>query len=226
MCGRFPQSKSIDRYMKRIGRERYKQVESILPPTWNLAPSRPAWVIRGVEGELEPSALAWGFKDGTAAPALAPINARVETAATKFLFRDAWKKRRCLVPADGWYEWRMEHGRKQPYFFRRRDDEPLFFAGLWTGDTFCLLTTAADGELAQIHNRRPLALPADAAKPWTEITPAAFEQIVIGVVPAAEIAFHPVSPRVSTPRNDGPELIVEENNTPMPQTGELFPNSA
>ena len=79
--------------MKRLAREKYKQVEDVLPPTWNIAPSRPAWVVRGVGGELEPSALKWGFKDGNAAPGLAPINARVETAATRFLFRDAGRKR-------------------------------------------------------------------------------------------------------------------------------------
>lgn len=128
-------------------------------------------------------------------------------------------------PADGWFEWRWEHGRKQPYFFHRRDVEPLYFAGLWTGETFCLLSTAADGELAKIHDRRPLALPVVAAKPWTETRPASFEEVVQGVVPHAEIAFHPVSPRVSSPRNDGPELIVEVKNEPMPEMGELFPNS-
>ena len=153
------------------------------------------------EASLNRPPLSGGFQDGNAAPGIAPINARVETAATKFLFRDAWRKRRCLVPADGWYEWRMEHGRKQPYFFHRRDDEPVFFAGLWSGDTFCLLTMSADGELAEIHNRRPLAICSDDAQPWTETMPESFEQVVRRAVPSTEISFHPVSPRVSSPRN-------------------------
>jgi putative SOS response-associated peptidase YedK len=225
MCGRFPQSKSLDRYLKRLGLTERHKVLAELRPTWNLAPTRPAWVIRRVEDQIEPAALTWGFKDGSAAPGLAPINARVETAATKFLFRDAWRKRRCLVPADGWYEWRLDHGRKQPYFFHRMDDDPVFFAGLWAGDTFCLLTTAADGELTKIHDSRPIALPTDDSRRWIEDVPPSIEQVVASVMPAGEIGFYPVGVQVSNPRNDGPSLIVEARATPPPIELDLFQNS-
>lgn len=139
-------------------------------------------------------------------------------------FREAWNARRCAVPADGWYEWRMENGRKQPYFFRRRNEEPIFFAGLWTGSTFCLLTTAANGELTKIHDRRPLALRADEVAAWIKERPPSVERVVLSAVPAAEIAFHPVSSRVSSPRNDDPSLIVEEKATPQPVELDLFQN--
>jgi putative SOS response-associated peptidase YedK len=156
---------------------------------------------------------------------MGPINARVETADSKPTFRDAWRINRCAVPADGWYEWRLENGKKQPYFFRRRDGEPVFFAGLWSGSTFCILTTAADDDLTQIHDRRPLALRTDDAKPWIESMPTSPHEWVAKRIPAGEIAFHPVSTRVSYAKNDGADLI-EEVKVPQgtPPELDLFSN--
>ena len=136
-----------------------------------------------------------------------PINARVETAASKALFREAWKTRRCVIPADGWYEWKEEHKRKQPYYLYQNNGEPLFFAGLWAGETFAILTAPAEGELARIHDRRPLTLGVDRAREWIEQVPQSEGSVVARSVPAGEIIFHPVSTSVSSPRNDGPELI-------------------
>jgi putative SOS response-associated peptidase YedK len=115
---------------------------------------------------------------------------------------------RCAVPADGWYEWRLENGEKQPHFFRRRDGEPVFFAGLSSDATFCILTTAADGDLTQIHDR-PLALRTDDAKTWIESVPACPDELVSKRIPADDILFHLVSTRVSYAKNDGPDLVQE-----------------
>ena len=196
--------------------------------TWNLAPTTESVVVRETAEGLSPDWLSWGFRNSSAG-GMGPINARVETADSKPTFRDAWRMNRCAVPADGWYEWRLEHGKKQPYFFRRRDGEPIFFAGLWSGNTFCILTTAADGDLTQIHDRRPLAVGKDEAKRWIETVPKSPENLVSERVPPGEIAFHPVSTRVSYAKNDGADLIDEVKviSPPMPpQELDLFSNPA
>jgi putative SOS response-associated peptidase YedK len=136
-----------------------------------------------------------------------PINARVETAFSKPLFSEAWKTSRCVIPADGWYEWKAERGKKQPYYFHRRDGQAIFFAGLWAAKTFCLFTTKADGDLAEIHERRPLSLRDEDARFWIEAVPPSPEKVVFCVVPPTEIAFYHVGPRVSITGNDGADLI-------------------
>jgi putative SOS response-associated peptidase YedK len=91
---------------------------------------------------------------------------------------------------------------------RRPDGVPIFFAGLWSGETFCLLTTATDGDLAKIHDRRPLSLRDEDAASWLAEVPSTPEKVAFCAVPAVEIAFHPVAARVGSPRHDGPDLIT------------------
>jgi putative SOS response-associated peptidase YedK len=192
MCGRFPQSKAIDKYNKRMGYRIHIANAEAVAPTFNLAPSRLLWTIRAHEEELEAVPFKWGFGAGTPPP----INARVETAATKFTFRDAWQHHRLLVPADGWYERKGEAGNKQPYYFVHRNGEPVFFAGLWTGETFCMFTTAADGELTAVHHRKPLALTPDQGVAWIKSG-----MTTGGLIEAAEkaetLTLHPVSKAVN-----------------------------
>lgn len=207
MCGRFPQSKAIDKYMKRLRAQQYKFVESMLPPSWNVAPSRPVWTVRLEEQTLEATPRKWGLSDGSTG--MAPINARVETAPSKIMFRDSWQHRRCLVPADGWYEWKAEAGGKQPYYFTRRDGEPVYFAGIWKGETFCMFTMNADGPLASVHHRKPVSLDVNEAHEWLK-APLATEALQQMAVPADAINFFPVGKGVSNWRNDGPSLIEPE----------------
>jgi putative SOS response-associated peptidase YedK len=96
---------------------------------------------------------------------------------------------------------------KQPYYFYQKNGKPLFFAGLWTGESFAILTTSAEGDLARIHDRRPLALGVERGREWVEQLPQSEGSVVARAVSSAEIAFHPVSTDVSSPRNDRPELI-------------------
>ena len=138
-------------------------------PRYNIAPTQPIPAVRAADGGRELVNLRWGFipswsKDGK----LAPINAMSETAPDKPMFRSAFRKRRCLIPADGFYEWKATPGvkRKQPYAIRLADDGPLAFAGLWETwdgpdgpvESCCILTTAPNDLTATIHNRMPVIL--------------------------------------------------------------------
>ena len=141
-----------------------------------------------------------------------------ETAATKPFFRGAMKKRRCLVPADGWYEWQPTGGKKkQPYFFGPRDCKPIAFAGLWESwehegellDTCAILTTDANEVAAPVHNLIPVILPAEAIDAWLD--PAnqdvATVQSLLLTYPAYRMRSYPVSTWVNNPRHDDPRCI-------------------
>jgi len=220
MCGRFVQTKKA-RDHARLLTIREEEMETPRPETWNLAPSTRSLVVRLQPDGLTSSWLSWGFQTSPTA-ALKPINARIETAASKQLFREAWKTRRCVVPADGWYEWKDEHKRKQPYYFSSKNGDPLFFAGLWVGETFATLTTAADGDLAKIHDRRPVAFGVDRGREWIEQLPQSEGSVVARAIPSDEIIFHPVSTVVSSPRNDGPELIQAVSVEDESRLGDLL----
>jgi putative SOS response-associated peptidase YedK len=222
MCGRYVQTKRARDRAKLLAMR--EAAAAPRPETWNLAPSTSSLVVRAKDDGLITDWLFWGYQESSTAT-VSPINARIESAASKILFKGAWKARRCVIPADGWYEWRQKSHGKQPYYFHSTNGEPLFFAGLWTGETFAILTTAADGELWHIHHRRPLALSLEHSREWIEETPRSEGSLVAKLVPAQEIAYHPVSGRVSSPRNDGPELIVESKELPVTQPEfDLFQN--
>jgi putative SOS response-associated peptidase YedK len=146
-----------------------------------------------------------------------PINARVETAATKPYFRNAWKTGRCLIPADGWYEWTVRDKAKQPYFIHRADDLPILMAGLYEMNlhanttSFAILTTDADGDLREVHDRKPLVLSPGAARLWVNQELPAEEVAAIALSPlsAEWFAWHAVSTRVNNPKNDGAELMSQ-----------------
>ena len=204
MCGRYVQTKRARDHARLLAI--HKETEAPRPETWNLAPSTRSLVVRAKQDGLTSSWLSWGFQSSPVAT-VKPINARIETAASKQLFREAWKTRRCVIPADGWYEWQLTRNGKQPYYFYQKNSEPLFFAGLWAGETFAILTTAAEGDLARIHDRRPLAFGVERGRGWIEQLPQSEGSVVARAIPPEEIIFHPVSTVVSSPRHDSPELI-------------------
>lgn len=190
-------------------------------PQYNIAPTEQAPVIAAGENGLEMKALRWGLVPSWATVlqiGARAINARVETAATKPMFRAAMKKRRCLIPAAGYFEWRKENGAKQPYFLHAPDNAVLLFAGLWEawrpkGDdeadsvrTFTILTGAPGKVSADIHDRQPVILPADRWEQWLgpdENGAAA----VLADVPEADLTYYAVTKEVNSPRNHGPEMI-------------------
>jgi putative SOS response-associated peptidase YedK len=139
-------------------------------PSWNIAPSQDAMVVRRhpETGERHLDLLKWGLLPSfTKDPIHAdrPINARAETVSTSGMFRSAFARRRCLVPADAFYEWKIVDGGKQPYAIARTDDQPMAFAGLWEGfrwpdgtiaRTFTIITTNANATMAELHDRMPV----------------------------------------------------------------------
>jgi len=217
MCGRFTQGFSETHYAMTLD-SGWTPAPLHLKPTWNVAPSRQALVLHDDDSGHVAELLHWGFLPSWADPAAAkPINARVETAATKPYFRHAWKAGRCLIPADGWYEWKATAGGKQPYFIHRADDEPLFMAGLYETNpqvkvtSFAILTTEAKGDLREIHDREPLVLSPEAATEWIRPDLPAADVAAISQLapPSGNFSWHAVSARVNNTKNDGAELMLK-----------------
>lgn len=144
------------------------------------------------------------------------INARAETVVTKPAFRAAFKKRRCLVPASGYFEWRVEEAGKQPYFIRDPAGDLLMFAGLWEAwrpaageepiKNFTIITGEPGKVSGDIHDRQPVLLPPDLWAVWCDGMPDEAAS-VLTVVPEAELAYYPVPHAVGSPRNKGAELV-------------------
>lgn len=186
---------------------------------FNIAPTQRALVVAQGEHAYEAKALRWGLIPGWAKDAKIgahTINARAETVATKPAFRNAFKKRRCLVPASGYFEWRVEEGGKQPYFIHDPAGHLLMFAGLWEAwrpseaedwvRTFTIVTGDPGKVSGDIHDRQPMILPPDLWEVWMDGT----AEDAVGVLlttPEAELVYHPVPKAVGSPRNKGPELV-------------------
>jgi putative SOS response-associated peptidase YedK len=199
------------------------------PPRYNVAPTQPIPIVRLNEGRRHFALVRWGLipawvKDPKGFSLL--INARAESVLDKPAFRNAMRRRRCLIPADGFYEWREAAGRKQAYFVRRKDGGPSAFAGLyetWTGpngeelDTAAIVTTTANRTLSLIHDRMPVIMPPQAFDLWLDCTKVDAPTAAAFLVPARDDALeaYQVSPAVNRVANDTPALIapsVEQTN--------------
>lgn len=192
-------------------------------PRFNVAPATPIYIVHD-NGEARTLETAhWGFIPTwakTLADGPRPINARSETVGTSKLFKRAYEQRRCLIPADGFYEWQARSGtRKQPYFIHRRDGQLLALGGIWEvwneGDenevtSTAIITTPANVAMSELHDRMPLVVEPDDWDDWLvgddpgELLRPTAEEVLI---------WHPVDPAVGNVRHDGPDLIepVEEN---------------
>jgi putative SOS response-associated peptidase YedK len=196
-----------------------------LPPRYNVAPSQEVYAVaESREGERRLGTLRWGFVPHWAdTPRSGPINARAETLHRKSMFRDAFSRRRCLIPADGFYEWREDPrtGAKIPFYIRREDEVPLAFAGLWSvwrpdgGEddalrTCAIVTTDAQGPLRDIHPRMPLILPPDVWDVWLDPHVDDEEKLRPVLTPwlPDTVESLEVSKRVNNARNEGEELIA------------------
>lgn len=190
------------------------------PPRYNLTPGQAVAVVRERDGRRRLDALQWGLvpfwaKDASIGRRL--INARLDGVADKPAFREAWTRRRCLIPASGFYEWSEPvDGRKRPHFIRP-GDEPLFaLAGLWerwrtpAGDkleTCVIVTTDANAQLAPIHDRMPLLIPRDAHALWLDPGSSVADVAKLAERPRT-LAVRPVSFAVNDPRKDDETLIA------------------
>ena len=227
MCGRFSLSKS-DQDVADLFRVRDVPA---LRSRYNIAPSQPVAAVLVAQGASERQLrhLAWGLVPSWADdPAIGDrmINARSETAATKPAFRAAFKHRRCLVPADGFYEWRKAGWRKQPHFISLEDRALFAFAGLWEHwesadgsevDSFAILTTEPNALCAKIHNRMPVILPSDAYDSWLDPDnqDAAAVSAMLGPFPAEQMTAYAVSSHVNDPRHDDPRCMEPLNEDGM-----------
>ncbi|MDQ0505507.1 SOS response-associated peptidase [Xanthobacter agilis] len=221
MCGRFVQHRAPIAYAEHFGLDVATLQLPNCPPRYNAAPTQDLMVVRlnPHTGALDLSLLRWGLvpvwaKDPGGGARL--INARSESVAEKPTFRDAWrKKRRCIVPADGFYEWRRRNGAAQPFYITPADGAPMAFAGLWEGwkdpatgqwlRTFTILTCAANETLRPLHDRMPVVLAeADISRFLAADNP----RDLLRPAPAAQLTFWPVSPAVNAVRNDAAALIA------------------
>ena len=209
-------------------------------PSWNVAPTRDAPVIRRFKGEVRVDALRWGLvppwsKDPSEGARM--INARAETIAAKPAYRNAFRERRCLVPVRAFYEWMGPAGRRRPVAIRSRTEELLVLAGLWETvergegrilETFTIVTTAAGPALEPIHHRMPVILRGVDRDHWLDQEVRDPHGIGTGspgsVLASATdggLRFHAVSKRVGSVRNDGPDLLEEVSLESLEREDEL-----
>jgi putative SOS response-associated peptidase YedK len=219
MCGRYVRISTAATFAQRLGLPTERQPD--LFAQYNVAPSQPALAIaEDKHGARHFGMLRWGFVPRWAADAKKPlINARAETAAGKASFAEALRLRRCLVPADGYYEWQQLPGRrKQPFAFRLHEDEPFAFAGLWDvwqgpegpRASFCILTTEANELTQPVHARMPVIVAQRHYELWLSRQVQEQEALeeILRPYPADAMRCFPVGAWVNDPRNDGPECLL------------------
>lgn len=196
-----------------------------LPPRYNVAPTQEVYAVaQSSDGERRLGTLTWGLIPHWAEePRPGPINARAETIASKPMFRGAFERHRCIIPADGFYEWCEDPatGAKIPSYISRADGRPLALAGLWSSwrgsdepdvqpvRTCVIVTTAATGPIEEIHERMPVMLPRDGWDRWldpNEDDDGWLRSLLAPRLPE-ELAVREVSTRVNNARNEGPDLI-------------------
>jgi putative SOS response-associated peptidase YedK len=218
MCGRFVGYRKLEELYQHFTIDHVK-CESF--ENYNIAPAQKILVIAQQEGKNILDRFHWGLvpnwaKDKTIGTKL--INARSETLSTKASFRNAFKRRRCLIPADGFYEWKTIKGIKQPYYFTLSNDKPFAFAGLWeiwTGEneaefrSCTIVTTDATESVKLVHHRMPVILKLDYYDQWLDaknLNVSGIQKILHdGIV--TELSSWPVSSQVNSVKNNGPENI-------------------
>lgn len=222
MCARY----HLTAPPERLGVEFGLDIRDNFPARYNIAPTQPIHVVAQDQSRRRMFALMrWGFipswakGDHLERMGSKPlINARAETAAEKPTFRHAYKRRRCLIPADGFYEWAGVAGAKAPYCVRRQDDAPFAFGGLWETaidkdggeiDTAAILTVAAGEDLAALHDREPLVIQRVDYPAWLEADERDLGRIaaMLRARPAGFWRRFAVSKAVNNVRSDGPALV-------------------
>jgi putative SOS response-associated peptidase YedK len=244
MCGRYVSVRSDADLVAEFDAVDATSGETV-EPDYNVAPTKPVRIVvnrplRDAEGNREPSptrqlrVVSWGLVPSWAkdrATASRMFNARLESVRSKPAFRSAYAKRRCLVPADGWYEWRTvdtpDGPRKQPIYMTPTDGHVLAFAGLYefwgppgqTLTTCTIITSPAEGALAEIHDRMPLVLPRRSWQRWLDPEVDDPHDVLVpwDEVGGEHLELRPVATEVNSVDNNGPELVREAQPEPEPQ---------
>ncbi len=220
MCGRFSQQRPASELAEIFAAE---PIGDDPGPRYNVAPTDEALVVVQREDRRAVVAYRWGLIPHWAEAAKVGsrmFNARAETLTASPAFRDAFRRKRCLVPVDGFYEWRRIGTRRQPFSIARADGRPLVLAGLWSGwrdpagggaviRTFTIITSPPNRQMADMHDRMPVVVPEEAWGLWLDTAlddPAELQGLF---VPTDDVALRidPVSALINNVRNDGPELI-------------------
>jgi putative SOS response-associated peptidase YedK len=225
MCGRYAMISAPETIRARFG---YPETPNF-PPRYNIAPTQPIAIVRLAEGRRQFALVRWGFiPSWVRNPATVSLmfNARGETAADKPAYRAAMRRRRCLVPADGFYEWRRDGGRKRPYWIYPRGGGPIAFAGLWEVwngpngeemETAAILTTRANRTLAPLHERMPVVIRPEAFDFWLDPNvDVASAAALIAPAPDDLLEAREVSGMVNRAANDGPALLASVSEAPEP----------
>jgi len=218
MCGRYTVTSSPEALRALF---RYEEQPNF-PPRYNVAPTQPIAIVRLVDGKRHFALVRWGLlpswvKDPKNFTLL--INARGESAAEKPAFRAAMKRRRCLIPADGFYEWQKAGDRKRPFYVHAKSGAPLAFAGLWETwegpngeelETATIVTTRANRTLLPIHDRMPVILAPDAFDVWLDSATVDATTAAALIAPAPEglLEAYEISTAVNRTANDNPKLLA------------------
>lgn len=217
MCGRYTLTSSPEALRALL---RYAELPNF-PARYNIAPTQPIAIVRTVDGQRHFALVRWGLlpswvKDPKTFTLL--INARGESAAEKPAFRAAMKRRRCLIPADGFYEWQKTGDHERPFYLRAKSAAPLAFAGLWetwTGpngeelDTAAIVTTRANKTLSAIYERMPVIVPPEAFDLWLNAgeVDATTAAALIAPAPDNLLEAYEISTAVNRTANDNPKLL-------------------
>jgi len=220
MCGRFTQQRPASELAEIFGAEPLMDDPG---ERYNVAPTDEAAVVVQREDRRAVTAYRWGLIPHWAKEAKVGsrmFNARAETITSSPAFRDAFVRKRCLVPVDSFYEWKREGTARQPYRVVRRDGAPLALAGLWAGwrdpatetvrRTFTIVTTTPNAVVAELHNRMPVIVPDEAWARWLDPRPTELGELRALLEPSDEVALEiaPASRLVNDVRNDGPQLLL------------------
>jgi len=238
MCGRFTLKGPPNQIAEMLGLATVPN----LAPRYNIAPTQDVLALRPeADGERHLAWLRWGLipfwaRDMTIGAKM--INARAETLTEKPAFRQALRQRRCVIPADGFYEWKtIAKGRKRPFHIHRADEAPFAFAGLWErwekGDepveSCTIVTTDAPADLTTIHHRVPVILEGDALQAWLDTPEEETDGLMDLLAPLAEgtLVADPVTTTVNKVSNDGPECLEPAAAEALePETEEPAPKKA
>ena len=216
MCSRVTLRSERDRILREFGIE---QLTFDYKPRYNISPTENLLVLSEREGQPRLAMLRWGLVPSWAEdPSIGNklINARAETLAEKPSFRDAYKKRRCLILVDGFFEWQQVDRRRLPSYIHQTDDRPMSFAGLWEtwnkGDeplaTCTIVTTGPNELVAPLHNRMPAIIPPEERDAWLDSdTPPEIIRSLLRPYEGGDLEAYRVSVKVNTPGYDAPDCI-------------------
>ena len=226
MCGRFTIHSPMNLLLQQFAIEVADQEVSLFGPRYNIAPTQSVPVIVAKDGKRHMKLMRWGLVPSWAKDLSfgnRTLNARAETLREKPSFRAAYKRRRCLVPADGYYEWMKQGNEKQPFLIRTKDERPFAMAGLWETwenkqtlgeivNSFTVITTQANEATSDIHDRMPVILPVDEFEVWLDSCVDNVDELdsLLLPYPAEQIKAQPVSRYVGNVRNEGEECIRVE----------------